>query len=357
MRAHSGVVVALDREGNLDIHGGLVRAEDADAYRAATRTGNGATGGSADSGAGVCGTTPVPGQPDDGATPAKKNGGYTDALRNDLRIMRTAAVRRALARRPAVATDLVGFVLARTVGFGHSAPRYQTPVLSIRQEYQGLYASDAMKTSPVMTHLDPVPDVDLAWLADEDAGEAFRAYRALPDDTRASVLAHSVATLTVPHLGDDHDVSGALEETVRDLYIYFPAELAAVGAMPLDAELVWNRMNKALILGAAGETLGDEWVDRHGALKKKDLVAAAAQAFRHDPARDAAVGATATRWLPPGFLPQRDSDRHGPADPRPTHAPAPHTRTEALDPAPVETEEPAATGATGTDPLPAFLTT
>ena len=298
VRAHSGVVVALDRDGNLDIHRGLVRAEDADAYRAATRPGNGATGDSAGNGVGagnsLGSTAPVPGQPDDAATPGKKNGGYTDALRNDLRIMRTAAVRRALALNPAVATDFVGFVLARTVGFGNSAPRYQTPVLRIRQEYQGVYASDAMKASPIMSHLDPAPDVDLAWLADEDAGEAFRAYRALPDDTRASVLAHAVATLTVPHLGDDHDVSGALEETVRDLDIDFPAELAAVGAMPLDGELFWNRMNKALILGAAGETLGDEWVDRHGALKKKDLVAAAAQAFRHRRPPSPPTGRTTT---------------------------------------------------------------
>ena len=88
-------------------------------------------------------------------------------------------------------------------------------------------------------------------------------------------------------------------------------------------------------------------------------MAAAAQAFRRDPARDAGVDATARRWLPPGFLPQGDS---GPADPRPTHAPAPDTRrsatrTEALDPAPVDTEEPAATQATDANPLPAFLTT
>ena len=225
------MIVSLDREGNLDIHRGLVRAENADAYRAATGPENGGSGRSADNGLG--GTASVPGQADDGATPAKKNGGYTDALRNDLRIMRTTAVRRTLARNPAVATDLIGFVLARTVGFGRSEPRYPTPVLAIRREYQGVYASDAMKASPIMSHLDPVPDVDLAWLADEDAREAFRAYRALPDQTRGSVLAHAVAALTVPHLGDDHDVSGAHEEAVRDLGIDFPAELAAVGAMPL----------------------------------------------------------------------------------------------------------------------------
>ena len=301
-RAHCGVVVALDREGNLDIHRGLVRAEDADDYRAAIRPGS---AGSADKGGNGAASLP-----DDigGPAPAKKNGGYTDALRNDLRIMRTAAVRRALARDPAVATDLIGFVLARAVGFGRREPRYESPALALRREHQGVYASDAMKASPAMSHLDPVPAVDLGWLADEDAGAAFRAYRALADEDRASVLAHAVASLTVPHLGDDNDVSGAHEEAVRNLGIDFPAELAAIDAKPFDADLFWNRMTKGLILGAAAETLGDEWAAKHNGLKKKDLATAAAEAFRHDPARDAAVDAAAARWLPPGFAPRDRKD-------------------------------------------------
>ncbi len=306
VRAHAGVVVALDRDGNLDIHRGLVRAEDAAAYRAA-RAGNSGKGASAGIAAPNATDGPVgaPGLPDAAgdAPPAKRNGGYTDALRNDFRIMRTAAVRRALARDPAVATDLIGFVLARSVGFGRRHPGYEPPVLALRREYQGVHASDAMKASETMKHLDPVPAVDLGWLAEDDAAAAFRAYRALPDEDRASVLAHAVASLTVPRLADDNDASGAHEEAVRDLGIDFPAELAAIGAQPFDADLVWNRMNKGLILGAAAETLGDDWAAKHGGLKKKDLVTAAAEAFRHDPARDAAVDAAAARWLPPGFAP------------------------------------------------------
>ena len=302
VRAHAGVIVALDREGSLDIHRGLVRAEDADAYRAATASpgdGNGATGNGAVPGAPAGSAS---GDAGDGA-PAKRNGGYTDALRNDLRIMRAAAVRRAMARDPDVATDLIAFVLARAVGFGRPHRGYETPVLALRQEYQSLYASDAMKASPAMNHLEPVPGVDLGWLAEADAGAAFRAFRALPGEDRASVLAHAVATLVVPRLADDKDVSGVHEEAVRNLGIDFPAELAAVEAVPFDADLVWNRMNKGLILGAAAEALGDEWAAKHNGLKKKDLVAAAAEAFRHDPARDTAVDAAATRWLPPGFEP------------------------------------------------------
>ena len=373
VRAHAGVIVSLDREGNLDIHRGLVRAEHADAYRAATASGsggNGATGNGAVPG-GPAGT--VSGDAVD-AAPAKKHGGWTDALRNDLRIMRTAAIRRAMARDPAVATDLIGFVLARAVGFGRRQPRFESPVLSIRQEYQGLYASDAMKASPAMNHLDPVPAVDLGWLAEEDPGAAFRAYRGLADDERASVLAHAVATLIVPRLADDKDASGAHEEAVRNLSIDFPAELAAIEARPFDADLVWNRMNKGLILGAAAAALGDAWVAKHNGLKKKDLVAAAAEAFRHDPARDAAVDAAATRWLPPGFEPvdadgyatvqppaevsaaddvepRADAGDDGSAEPEPASGNG--TGDEPVD---ADASQSPATDADGNGGLPAFLT-
>ena len=320
-RAHAGVIVALDRDGNLDIHRGLVRAADAAAYRAARAADSGSgNGGSAPSPEVPDGATGVATRPDD-APPAKRNGGWTDALRNDLRVMRTAAVRRALARDAAVATDLIGFVLARLVGFGRPHTGYEHPVLAIRRDYQGVYASDAMKASEAMKHLDPVPAVDLGWLAEPDAAAAFRAYRALPDADRASVLAHAVASLAVPRLADDGDVSAAHEEAVRNLDVDFPAELAAIGAQPFDADLVWNRMSKALILGAASDTLGDDWAAKRGGLKKKDLATAAAEAFRHDPARDAATDAAAVRWLPPGFAPVDDSAEDEPqADPSATPA-------------------------------------
>ena len=303
-RAHGGVIVTIDDEGILDIHHGLVRADDADAYQAANSTPSNAAATTGSAAAATGSATATTGSPatNGGVSPA--NGGYSDALRNDLRIMRTAAVRRALAHDIDVATDLIAFVLARMVGFGHREPRYETAVFSLRKEYQGLYASDAMKTSPIMEHLEPVPqDVDLSWIGDEDAGAAFRSYRALPDDERASVLAHAVATLTVPHLANDHDVSGAHEQAVTDLGIDLPSELAEVGAAPFDADIVWNRMNKGMILDVAAETIGSEWARNRAALKKTELVAAAAAAFRPDPAQDPARDAAATRWMPPGFEP------------------------------------------------------
>ena len=352
-------------------HAGVVTIDD-DAYREAnsptgTQAASPATNGSAvpaspSNGAtpanGSNGSTPFPGTPSaTGAVaeePAngKKNGGYSDALRNDLRIMRTAAVRRALAHDVDIATDLIAFVLARMVGFGHREPRYETAVFSLRKEYQGLYASDAMKTSLVMEHLEPVPqDVDLSWIGDEDAGAAFRSYRALPDDERASVLAHAVAALTVPHLANDHDVSGAHEQAVTDLGIDLPGELAAVGAMPFDADIVWNRMNKGMILDAAAETIGSEWARNRAALKKTELVAATAAAFRPDPARDPARDAAATRWMPPGFEPTGV-----PSGPEPESVPTAAPADPSEKPPADQDQAPAAVPENDTSDMPAFLT-
>ena len=107
----------------------------------------------------------------------------------------------------------------------------------------------------------------------------------------------------MPHLANDQDVSGAHEQAVTDLGIDLPSELAEVGAAPFDADIVWNRMNKGMILDVAAETIGSEWARNRAALKKTELVAAAAAAFRPDPARDPARDAAATRWMPPGFEP------------------------------------------------------
>ena len=317
-RAHAGVVVAIDREGNTEVHRGLVRTEDADAYRAAIRSGSGSPADDPRAPNPSASVPPGTAQSPDG----KKNGGYTDALRSDFRIMRSAAVRQALARDPGAAADLLGFVLARQVGFGRRAPGYETPVLAIRKDHVGIYASDAMKASATMKHLEPQPDVDLAWLAEDDAATAFKAYRALPDDQRDAIVAHTVACLLLPRLAGDADASGAHEQLVRDLGIDFPQELAAVDALPFDADLVWNRMNKGLILGAGATALGTDWADTHSPFKKKDLADAAARAFAHDPSRDQSADRAATRWLPPGFEPADLPSGHEAGDePQSTAAP------------------------------------
>ena len=331
VREHAGVLVSIDCEGNLDIHHGLVRRDDADAYRAAR------------SSAPASGTTRAEGSaPAEAAPGQKKNGGYSEALRNDFRVMRTAALRRALARNAAVATDLVGFILARMVGFGRSVG-YEAPVLAIRQEYQGNYASDAMKATDTMNHLEPAPDVDMAWLATQEPAAAFRAYRSLSDDDRGSVLAHAVAALTVPRLTNDSDASPVLEQAIADLDIDLPAELEAVGALPFDQDLVWKRMTKSLILDAGAVVHGSDWALNRARLSKKELVASAAGAFRSNPTRKPAKNRAATRWLPPGFAPNID-----PAD----TAPDPEAPDETMP----EAAEDAADNGARSPELPAFLT-
>ena len=98
------MIVTIDDEGILDIHRGLVRAADADAYQAANSS-------------------------------------------------------------PGNAAATTGSAAPAT------ASRAKKPRSSASAR---LYASDAMKASPVLEHLKPVPqDVDPSWVRDEDAGAAF----------------------------------------------------------------------------------------------------------------------------------------------------------------------------------------
>ena len=350
VRAHGGVVVTIAEDGRLEVHRGLIRREDEAAYRAAvTREPDPAADTDADA--------PANGATDDASAPAPR---YTDALRSDFRVMRTIAVRRALSRDPAAAADILAFTLARQ-GQARAGHRYEPQALALRRDYQAVYASDAFKDSSAMDHYERFPDaVDASWLDEADTGAAFRAFRALPAADRASILAHAVANLTVHALGDDEGVSGAHEQLVCDLDVDFPAELAAIGAQPFDADMIWNRMNKALILGAGGEALGDDWAKTHRNFKKRDLADAAAKAFGHDPSRDAETDRAAVRWLPPGFLPAAaatsdddsagaaDEDRQSvtaPADAEGADAAPPATATTVA--APVDNGQPGA--------LPAFL--
>ena len=153
----------------------------------------------------------------------------------------------------------------------------------------------------------------------------------------------------MPHLANDHDVSGAQEQAVTDLGIDLPSELAEVGAAPFDADIVWNRMNKGMILDVAAETIGSEWARNRAALKKTELVAAAAAAFRPDPARDPARDAAATRWMPPGFEPTGVPSKSE-SVPTAAAADAPEAPPVAQDQAPAPAVDNSASD------MPAFLT-
>ena len=136
---------------------------------------------------------------------------------------------------------------------------------------------------------------------------------------------------------------------MTDLGIDLPSELAEVGAAPFDADIVWNRMNKGMILDVAAETIGSEWARNRAALKKTELVAAAAAAFRPDPARDPARDAAATRWMPPGFEPTGVPSK---SESVPTAAAA-----DAPEAPPVDQDQaPAAAIDDGASDMPAFLT-
>ena len=270
LMAIAGIVATIDREGVLQIMRGLVAKEDAKALRAAQKgdqTANGESGTS---------------------KPVKDKLDYSGAVRGDLREMRGAAVKAALADNPRAAQDLLAFTLARSQAVRH----YEASALSLSTPYAPSFASKALKDhDSADAALNPPAPPQAAWRDVKGGPEAFAAFLKLPVEDRDLVLSHAVAALLVPTLADDMDGGvGTVQEVAVDaLAVDFPARLAALGLTPWDRDLFWNRLTKAQILDAA-KTLGKEWGKEHSPLKKGDLATAAANAF-----------AKRDQWLPKGF--------------------------------------------------------
>ena len=281
-KAICGAIVHIDRDGRGRIRRGMVAAADRAAYKRATRRE------SAD---------------EDGYVPpgAKPKGPYPKAVMDDVRLMRGAAVVRAMADNPRVARDVLAFALARLSRFcTEEGRRYEDKLLNIDLPHLG-------NRGGVKLQEDECGDAVLApfagrakwdWLnADQDeldnaeAGfdayaAAFERFMAQTPQARDRVLAHVVAELLVPRLLDE---SPAFERMVSALKVHFPDRTKEAGVRPWPIKSFWNRLSKAAILDAGKKEFGEEWATNHARLKKGELVVAAHEAF-----------AESTGWSPEG---------------------------------------------------------
>lgn len=276
-KARSGCVFYVEQGGELIVMAGCLSADDAKAERKAAQKAQRAAARAA---AGEDGPE-VP----DGPPP------YSDALRGDLRAVRGACVARALAEDPRLATDLIGFTLARKGRFGFLS--YESGhVLDITIPPKSRNVTDKLRESDLAANV-LEPHVPVA--VKEDAGwnqgsipEALATFLALPEHLRNQTLAVAVADLLVDALADDED-GDAFELLVKRMGVDFRERLAELEAAPWSPDLLFNRMTKPQIMEAA-KALGDDWLLDHAKAKKGELAQAAADAFAKRPA-----------WAPTGF--------------------------------------------------------
>ena len=339
--AIAGAIATIDRNGELQVIGGLVRPEDmpkpADSGDSA-----GGDAGDDDTTADDRVRRPVISapisSPADPQAEARKEAGLGIGLSDDLRSIRTALVKAHLGEDFEAAFDLMLYQLGRAV-FTHGYQEHaldiavretpDRPTLRMNDEEFGSW-------SPGEEMLADRSSLPLDWLTIEDGGESFAALRALPQDDKQRLFAATVARTVKGQLAFEPQARPELEATIARLDVDFAGQVRPT------ADMLWSRINKGRILEIARETLGPAWASARAKSKKPAIAKAMEEAF--------AVGspplgvtadahAAALAWTPPGFK-AFDAGRAGAEDASAETAPPADTTDSVAGPAPEDAGAP-----------------
>ena len=316
-RACAGCMVTV-KFGELEVHKGLVRAEDANKVPqpAAPEPSDGETP-QTPAAAGGEGYVPNPAgyrppikhsTPEKMASQAVKAAGLTNSLAEELRLTRNAMVKAHLADDFEAAFDLAAYQMAVSVfdqkgGYGQKA-------LSLTLNETSNFPLGSPEERKALEAASPGiellarnrADLPLEWLQESDPGKRFVAFFELPPEDRRRLFTAAVAGAVNPQLSFDHEARPEIEATVARLEIPFAAIWRP------SAEQFWSKMRKDEMLDIARRTLGTEWTEAHAKDKKHELAEAMGAAFGREGAAETLgltpdARAAALSWTPAGFAP------------------------------------------------------
>ncbi len=340
--AIAGAIATIDRNGELQVIGGLVRPED---MPKPADSGD-SPGGDAGDGDGNDIAQPFQSpaisqpiaSPPDPETQARKEAGVGIGLSDDLRSIRTALVKAHLGKDFEAAFDLMLFQLGRAL-FTHR-DRVHALDIAVRETpdrpTMRMNDKDFGSWSPGEAMLADRSDLPLDWLTVKDDGESFAALRALPEADKQRLFAASVARTVKGQLAFEPQARPELEATVARLDIDFAAHVRPT------ADMLWSRINKGRILEIARETLGGAWASARAKSKKPAITQAMEEAFA---AGSPPLGVTADAhaaalaWTPPGFK-AFDAGRAGAEDASAETAPVTEAPDSVAGPAPEDAGAP-----------------
>ena len=313
--ACAGCIVTI-QHGGLEVHQGLVRAEDAgkvpetasENAGTAASDGTSASGDQTPNGAdGAAGYRPPikHSTPENAVSQAVRAAGLTNSLAEEQRLVRNAIVKAHLADDFEAAFDLAAYQMA-VYAFDRRA--YGPQPLSITAAATSDHPIGATRERDAFEAASPgiallarnQAELPLDWLEHKDPARRFAAFVALDPEDRRRLFAAATARALTPQLSFDHAARPEIEATVARLDIPFAA-LYRPGA-----DRYWSRMRKGEMLDIARRTLGPEWVAAHAKDKKDELAAALGAAFGRDGDAEtlglASAGrAAALAWTPVGF--------------------------------------------------------
>lgn len=264
VRAVAGCVIELTWDGEVRVHRGLYHAGDEP----------GAAAVPADEGGGGA-AVPVPADEEPPAGPEPKP--LSDRVLDALRVERFEHVRGALKHRNVL--DVLGYTLGVRI-IGKALGMNRLPGVIEWGRLSTHCASDSV--------LRATEGLDTEWLT---APDPWKAYLALPSATRNALLRVAVGAMLDPQLATDPGADPVPEDLARNV--------AWRKVRPTVAGY-WRLLTRHQILEAAGEVLGEGWVQRHKVMKKADLAAAAEAAFAGDSDID---NPAIDQYTIPGFAP------------------------------------------------------
>lgn len=279
VRAAAGVVVTLDRQGELVIHRGLLRDAEAKALRTLARVQSGTD--SEDT--------------EDEDNPAPKKARISEKLARRLSAHRTAALQIELARNPqASLAALVHDMVQRVLQDGYAV---ELPIgigISVRpQDRLEGYAPDYPQ-SPAAVAL---RELQQAWgeKLPEDDAELFAVLLAMPQDELVQLLAVCVASTVDVVSSREHDAPGeVLAQAVGlDMTAWWKPT----------AEGYFSHVSKAVILEGV-QQFAPQHVTRLAKLKKADI------------ASEAERLAAGTGWMPAMFKSEGSTNATQPENPQ-----------------------------------------
>lgn len=270
-KAYSGCIVGFDRDGKLTLTQGVARKKDIPQPNSKNNDGKGDSG--------------------DGQELAQETQGTTisQALRTDLGRYRQQAVKAALLADPAAATDILYYSLCQQVLSGAyrrlgdlmDASFNRVSSESSREETDSLNAKDALQAAE--------SKLDTQWLAIEDDGERFTAFRALPQKMKGKLVTYCVAQ--------------SLQIGVRGVNT---TQDALVDMLSVDFADYWqptkdnylSRLSKPLLLATFSPLRHKDWAAMYSDMKKSAVVESMHEWFSSAP--DSANNKAVT-WMPPEF--------------------------------------------------------
>ena len=243
-----------------------------------------------------------------------KQAGYSQAVNDDLKVIRNNIVRRALAERVDVAKGYFLFQLCRQVFDGEWSKDGLSFTASRKNLGPWRYESASKETVSPFDACNPagvamqnrheeLAELHKDWLnrhAYKDLAKCWTLFFALEYELKEQLWAHCISFLLHPQLSISVSRASVMEAVIAEIAPDF-------GGVKWSEEVLWKRLPKAKLLEILEQIGGKKWADVHKGDKKGKLAAYVEKVFADPSAEELGltekVQEKVKAWAPEGFAP------------------------------------------------------